>query len=316
MLQTLSQLYKSSGDAEGCGIYSLLACVNGVSSSYLLSEVQCLSSLKLVHAEEDFSKRHFMLNSTLDHLNSIRESDASWCAAAGTVISHLETEHRITFKGSRGPIVWKSPPLSVQQFRVQVAIPLLDTLIANINSRFSGEVVELVVSASAFNPALLPDDETLLRAYGNSKLSTLAHFYGEKAEVAFEVVTYSSLAIINKEELPGEWHVFQRAVFQEKVMMEKNTIPPSLQDIKDTMETYACIFETFKVMNIFLALPISTASVERSFSHLKMIKIMLCSRLSDCSGAQLMRISIEGPEIDAVEFLKNIIIEYDFDCVA
>ena len=89
--------------------------------------------------------------------------------------------------------------LSVQQFRVQVAIPYLDTLIANINIRFSGELVKLVVSASVFNPALLPDDEPLLVAYGNSKLSTLPNFYGEKAEVTFEGVTYSSLAIINKE---------------------------------------------------------------------------------------------------------------------
>ena len=125
-----------------------------------------------------------MLKSTLDHLNSIRESDASWCTAAETVISNLETEHGIIIKGSRGPTVWKSPPLSVQQFRVQVAIPYL-ALIANINSRFSGEVVKLVFSASVFNPALLPDDESLLRAYGNSKLSTLANFYGEKAEVTF-----------------------------------------------------------------------------------------------------------------------------------
>ena len=89
-----------------------------------------------------------------------------------------------------------------------MAIPYHDTLIANINSRFSGEVVELVVSASVLNPALLLDDETLLRAYGNSKLSTLANFYGEKAEVTFEGVTYSSLAIINKKELLGEWQVF------------------------------------------------------------------------------------------------------------
>ena len=95
-----------------------------------------------------------------------------------------------------------------------MAIPYLDTLIANINSCFSGEVVELVVSASVFNPALLPDDETLLRAYGNSKLSTLAYFYGEKAEAMFEWVTYFPLAIINKEELLVEWQVFKRAVFQ------------------------------------------------------------------------------------------------------
>ena len=52
-----------------------------------------------------------------------------------------------------------------------------------------------------------------------------------------------------------------------------------------------------------------------------MIKTRLCIRLSDRSVAQLMRLSIEGPEIDAVEFeeilenLKNIIIEYYFDCL-
>ncbi len=139
-----------------------------------------------------------------DHLNSIRESDTSWCTAAETAISNLETEHGITIKGSREPAVQKSPPLSVQQFRVQVAIPYLDTLIANINSRFSGEVVELVVSASVFNSALLPDDETLLKAYGNSKLSTLANFYGEKVVVTFVGVTYSFLGILHNEELLGE----------------------------------------------------------------------------------------------------------------
>ena len=70
------------------------------------------------------------------------------------------------------------------------------------------------------------------------------------------------------------------------------------------METsYACISpETFKMMNIFLVLPIGITSVERSFSHLKMIKTRLRSRLSDCSVAQLMRILIEGSEIEAVEF--------------
>ena len=99
---------------------------------------------------------------------------------------------------------------------------LPDTLIANISSHFSGEVVELVVSASVFNQALLLDDERLLRAYGNSKLLTLANFYVEKPEVTVEGVTYSSLAIII--ELLGEWQFFKRAVFQEKkVMMGKKT---------------------------------------------------------------------------------------------
>ena len=77
-----------------------------------------------------------------------------------------------------------------------------------------------------------------------------------------------------------------------------------MQDIKDTMEIdYTCTYPgTFKMMNIFLALPMGTASVERSFSHLKMIKTWLHCRLSDCSVAQLMRLSTEGPEIYAEEF--------------
>ena len=79
-----------------------------------------------------------MLTSTLDHLNSIRESDACWYKAAETAIWNLETEYGITIKVSKGPIVQKLPPLSVQQFRVQVAIPYLDTLIGNINRLLSG----------------------------------------------------------------------------------------------------------------------------------------------------------------------------------
>ena len=47
LLQTLSQLYESSGEAKVYGIYSFLAIVNGLSSSYLITEV--LSSLALLN---------------------------------------------------------------------------------------------------------------------------------------------------------------------------------------------------------------------------------------------------------------------------
>ena len=47
LLQTLSQLYESSVDAEAYCRYSLLTSVNGVSSSYLLSDV--LSTLVLLN---------------------------------------------------------------------------------------------------------------------------------------------------------------------------------------------------------------------------------------------------------------------------
>ena len=76
LLQTLSQLYESSGDAKVYGMYSLLANVNAVSGSYLLTEV--LSSLALLNLFKqkkiaDLRKLPFMLKSTHNHLNSIRE---------------------------------------------------------------------------------------------------------------------------------------------------------------------------------------------------------------------------------------------------
>ena len=51
LLQTLSQLYESSGDADHCGIYFLLAIVNGQLSPNRSSQFPC--SIKLVHTEED-----------------------------------------------------------------------------------------------------------------------------------------------------------------------------------------------------------------------------------------------------------------------
>ena len=51
-----------------------------------------------------------------------------------------------------------------------------------------------------------------------------------------------------------------------------------------------------------MALPVGTATVERSFSQMKLIKTRLQNRLSDTNLAHLMRIAIEGPELTAVDF--------------
>ena len=107
-------------------------------------------------------------------------------------------------------------------------------LIAIINSHFSVEAIELVVSASLFNPALHPD-EILLGAYGSSMPTTEANFNGEKVEATFEGVTYSSLPII-KRKIARKWQVFKRAVFHEKKVVMEKTPDSILQDVKDTME--------------------------------------------------------------------------------
>ena len=70
-------------------------------------------------------------------------------------------------------------------------------------------------------------------------------------------------------------------------------------------DAYGGIFpEMFKMINIMLTLPVGTATVERSFSQMKTIKTRLRNRLNDTNLKRLMRIAIEGPEMDFNEVLE------------
>ena len=93
-----------------------------------------------------------------------------------------------------------------------------------------------------------------------------------------------------------------------KAIMERKeeSVSPSMQEILDEMNkshTYGVIFpEMWKLLNIAMALPVGTATVEHSFSQMKLIKTLLRSRLSDSNLEQLMKISIEGPPLTDVDF--------------
>ena len=68
--------------------------------------------------------------------------------------------------------------------------------------------------------------------------------------------------------------------------------------MEDT-NAYVDIFpEIFKLINLLLTLPLGTATMARSFSQIKLIKTRLRSRISDINLARLLRISIEGPELN------------------
>ena len=67
-------------------------------------------------------------------------------------------------------------------------------------------------------------------------------------------------------------------------------------------KTYEGVFaETWKLLNIKMALPVSTATVERTFRQMKLIKLVYVS-LSDSNLVHLMKIAIEGPSISNVDF--------------
>ena len=151
--------------------------------------------------------------------------------------------------------------------RDAVAIPYIDALVSNINSRFSGSAVNLLVSSSIVNPVSFPTDEAALPEFGNNELKVFLNFYGKEAQAEFGDKTYTSPPLVDSEEILSEWRVFKRAFAkQNKTLMKKNQLskPPILQEIKMVMEScdkYADIFpEIIKLLNILLVLPVATAS--------------------------------------------------------
>ena len=50
------------------------------------------------------------------------------------------------------------------------------------------------------------------------------------------------------------------------------------------------------IATISLSIPVATASVERSFSQMKLIKTRLLSSLKDISLSHLMKIAVESPD--------------------
>jgi hypothetical protein len=312
---TLQQLYEVSGDAEAYGVQSILSSFTGVATIVLLCEIlNLLATLNcfMQRKTADFSRLKIILDSVLDQLKSLKLSDAEWCSDVEKTVATLQTEHDIIINDAVGVTrrSTASAISSVDSFRKAVALPYIDALIVNNKSRFSEKEVSLLIAMSIFNPAQLPDsNHASFNSYGNKEVRSLASFYGEDVEVELHGATFKSPKVLDGEGLISEWPVFRRALLKEKqaLMSAKSlTKSPTFQQVFDEMhssEAYVGIFpETYTLINIMMTLPVGTATVERSFSQMKMIKTRLRNRLSDENLARLMRIAIEGPEAELVDF--------------
>ena len=311
LIITLETLYDDTGDAEAYGLAIVLSSFSGIATIFLLSAVlDLLAKLNcfMQRKTTDFSRLPVILEAIITELKDLKGEGAEWCSLVETTISKLTNEYDITLR-SNSTRSGQANATTISQYRDSVAIPYIDQLISNINSRFSNTAVKLLVSSSVFNPASIPEDERALPEYGNEKFQALVDFYGREVTVEFDGTTYASSPLIDSEEILSEWRLFKRALAKETktlVRGKKLTKAPTLQEVKTEMESteaYTSIFpEMFKLLNILLSLPVGTATVERSFSQMKLIKTRLRSRISDHNLARLMRIAIEGPELSVVDF--------------
>ena len=111
-------------------------------------------------------------------------------------------------------------------------------------------------------------------------------------------------AVINSSsDLTTEWKTFRRYITNQP----REDIKEQLKELS-TNSMMQTMFPNLSILaNVCLTIPVGTASVERSFSHMKMVKSRLRNRLGEANLSYLMKIALESPEVLSDEELEQIV---------
>ena len=142
--------------------------------------------------------------------------------------------------------------------------PYLEEVSRQISCRFK-DTLGLLTAFSIFNPQKCPTDVQQLHKYGNVGFEKLLKFYGEKTEIEYEGNVFSTPADVDKTETRHEWKAFKLVIFEEKGLSLKELATLLLRS-----EAKCVTFPNIKILlTIAMVLPVSAATVERSFSDMK-----------------------------------------------
>lgn len=267
----------------------------------LLGKTQLLS-LQLQSKSLDMSKAIGLVQTLTDTLRDCRDSDESVSelfriaeekskAYAIPIHSHNLTRTRVKKIPTKfnSSVVMETVGHSQQivhdkiLFRQRVYIPVIDCLLTELDNRFSAESNAAMKGVQALTPghALFMDIETL---------KIFAEFYHS-----------------NMEDIGHEVHqlrrLLQRADNAGKVM--------TLLDLIHFVEPYRLAFhELYKLLNIAVVLPVTSASCERSFSALKLIKTHLRTTMCNDRLSNIAILSIESGRLKSLD-LNEFVDEFD-----
>lgn len=300
LVVTFQQIYNENGDAEAYGLARLLCTYKFVSCLYMLCDVlHTLAKLQgsLQAKNLNLASVPVMVESTTARLRELKDkpTTSTWFKDHATVFSDPEQ------LGDQNVLVTEAEK---EVFMVKTYRPYIQSVIDDISKRLKSS--DVYSCFSLFDPHLLPENEEDLSSYGMSKLQTLIEFYGKKQSVTFEGETNVSTPDIDGDEANAEWKFFRRVLYKEFKKLSMDEVFGNLL----TNETIKAAFPNLvRLASLAITLPVTTASVERSFSDMKLIKTRLRNRLGEQSLDQTMRICIEGPDTlsdaDLVEIITH-----------
>ena len=165
-----------------------------------------------------------------------------------------------------------------ENFNKNVLQPYLEEISRKISCRFK-DILGLLTAFSIFDPQKCPTD-----------VQKLQKFYGKTIEIEYEGNIFSTPADVDMTETSHE---------------EKSLSLKELAALFLRSKAKCVTFPNIKILlTIAMVLPVSTATVECSFSDMKQIKDRLRNRLLPASMFKLMIIAFEGPPLHEVDLLQ------------
>nr|XP_054607093.1 zinc finger MYM-type protein 1-like [Nothobranchius furzeri] len=261
----------------------------------VLSDSKYLSDL-LQSKTVDYSKVVELVESLKETLIQYRSHDSfeeMWsetlelCTRSNIeTTQHKPKRPRVTSKVLQGSVVASTlgqheVPDNKHTFCVSVYYPVLDNMIGEIGRRFSNTNCNIMQGVQALNPS----SQTFLR---EETVLLLAEAYDS-----------------NTEDLKHELHQIRRVLLRKKGQKES---PTTLMEMTQFLDPYQDVFhELYRLCKIAVVLPVSSASCERSFSTLRLIKTYLRSAMTEKRLSSLAVLSIESKRaksLDLDEFVK------------
>ncbi|XP_031101951.1 uncharacterized protein LOC116005853 [Ipomoea triloba] len=148
------------------------------------------------------------------------------------------------------------------KYRVERFYAVLDLQLQELNNRFNEKTTELLLCVACFDPR-----DSFAR-FDKKKLVRLAQFYP------------NDFSIIELELLDNQLQTYFVDVTSDHVFSKLDGINELAQKMVET-ERHLDYTLVYLLLKLFFILPVATASVERAFSAMKLIKTSLCNRMGD-----------------------------------
>ena len=256
---TLNNVYEETHQPEGLGISKALSSKSTVSAVYLLDYVlpQVAKLSKTLQTEKlDLTVISSLVEATLYSLDDALSPAANWVLELQDMKESLEEAMGVNITTS-----------DIQTFQNSVGNHFVSTLKDNISSRFCSQ--DIVSAFSIFDPKKTPSvDTSEYQQYGEGSVTVLLDQYGgRKTAVSLEGEEYEKMGLVSSE-VKAEWKMLKHYLAKKP----QEDMASQLHELV-TNETLISKFPNLNTLaSICLTIPNGTASVEQSFSQMKMIK--------------------------------------------